>query len=206
MSQFNHQRIVFIAASNERRMIAWSSTTGIFSQECCNSDGYGIASSYDCISGDNLVPQQCRRYASKPNVKPYHYSSKQNIFAFSIILLHGATASDAMVLTLLSRNMMPSSNGNISRVTALCTGNSPVNGEFPAQRPVTRGFDVFFDLRLIKRLSKQSPGWWFETPSRSLWRHRIDVLVSKREGLRHEIVGALRVCCEYLTICDWQKA
>ena len=26
-------------------------------------------------------------------------------------------------------------------------GNSPVTGEFPAQRPVTRGFDVFFDLR-----------------------------------------------------------
>ena len=44
-------------------------------------------------------------------------------------------------------------------------------GEFPAQRPVTRSFDVFFDLRLNKRLSKQSWGRWFETPSRSLWRH-----------------------------------
>ena len=39
------------------------------------------------------------------------------------------------------------------------------------QRPVTRGFDVFFDLHLNKRLSKQSWSWWFETPSRSLWRH-----------------------------------
>ena len=47
----------------------------------------------------------------------------------------------------------------------------PVTGEFPSQRPVTRCFDVFFDLRLNKRLSKQSWGWWFETPSRSLWRH-----------------------------------
>ena len=28
-------------------------------------------------------------------------------------------------------------------------------GEFPAQWPVTRSFDVFFDLRLNKRLSKQ---------------------------------------------------
>ena len=54
---------------------------------------------------------------------------------------------------------------------ALCAGNSPVTGEFPAQRPVTRSFHVFFDLRLNKRLSKQSWGWWFETPSRSLWRH-----------------------------------
>ena len=32
-------------------------------------------------------------------------------------------------------------------------------------------FDVFFDLRLSKRLSKQSRRWWFEMPSRSLWRH-----------------------------------
>ena len=48
---------------------------------------------------------------------------------------------------------------------------SPVTGEFPEQRPVTRSFDVFFDLRLNKRLSKQSWNWWFETPSRPLWRH-----------------------------------
>ena len=46
-----------------------------------------------------------------------------------------------------------------------------VTGEFPSQRPGTRGFAVFFDLRLNKRLSKQSRRWWFETPSRSLWRH-----------------------------------
>ena len=39
---------------------------------------------------------------------------------------------------------------------AICAGNSPVAGEFHAQRPVTRSFDVFFDLRLNKRLSKQS--------------------------------------------------
>ena len=39
---------------------------------------------------------------------------------------------------------------------ALCAGKSPVRGEFPAQWPVTQSFDVFFDLRLNKRLSKQS--------------------------------------------------
>ena len=48
---------------------------------------------------------------------------------------------------------------------------APVTGEFPAQRPGTRSVDVFFDLCLNKRLSKQSWGWWFETPSRPLWRH-----------------------------------
>ena len=41
----------------------------------------------------------------------------------------------------------------------------------PTQRPLARSFDVFFDLRPNKRLSKQSRGWWFETASRSLWRH-----------------------------------
>ena len=55
---------------------------------------------------------------------------------------------------------------------AICARNSPVSGDFPAQRPVTRNFDVFFDLRLNKRLSKQSWGWWFDTLSRPLWRHR----------------------------------
>ena len=60
-----------------------------------------------------------------------------------------------------------------SALLTICAGNSPVSGEFPAQRPVTRSFDVFFDLRLNKRLSKQSWGWWFETLSRPLWRHRI---------------------------------
>ena len=54
---------------------------------------------------------------------------------------------------------------------ALCAGNPPFTGEFPSQRPVTRTFDIFFDLRPNKRLSKQSWGWWFEAPSRPLCRH-----------------------------------
>ena len=58
------------------------------------------------------------------------------------------------------------------RVTGHCAGNSSVPGVFPAQRPVTRSFDVLFDLRRNKWLSKQSRGWWFETQSRPLWRHR----------------------------------
>ena len=58
-----------------------------------------------------------------------------------------------------------------SALLAIWVGNSPVTCEIPAQRPVTRSFDVFFDLRLNIRLSKQSWGWWFEMPSRPLWRH-----------------------------------
>ena len=56
----------------------------------------------------------------------------------------------------------------LSALLVICAGNSSV---FPAQRSVTRSFDVLFDLRQIKRLGKQ---WWgrgFETPSRWLWRH-----------------------------------
>ena len=68
-----------------------------------------------------------------------------------------------------------------SALLAICAGNSPVPGEFPAQRPVTRSFDIFFDLRLNKRLSKQSWGWWFETLLRPLWRRCNDYWPFVRE-------------------------
>ena len=68
----------------------------------------------------------------------------------------------------------------VSALLALCAGNSPVTGEFPAQRPVTRSYDAFFDLRLNKGLSKQLWGWWLETPTGPLRRHcnaeRVSVL------------------------------
>ena len=57
-----------------------------------------------------------------------------------------------------------------SALLAICAGNSLVPSEFRTQSPVTRSFDVYFDLRPNKRLSKQPWGWWFETPSWSLWR------------------------------------
>ena len=58
--------------------------------------------------------------------------------------------------------MMTSSNGNIFRLTSHLCGE--FTGEFPSQRPVTRSLDVFVDLCQNKWLSKQSWGWWFETP------------------------------------------
>ena len=61
-----------------------------------------------------------------------------------------------------------------SALLVICAGNAPVPGEIPTQRPVTRSFDVYFDLCLNKRSSKQSWGWWFETQSHPLWRHRND--------------------------------
>ena len=58
-----------------------------------------------------------------------------------------------------------------SALLAICAGNSPVTGEFPSPRSVTQSFDVYLIGALNKRLSKQWWGWWFETPSSSLWRH-----------------------------------
>ena len=96
-----------------------------------------------------------------------------------------------------------------SALLALCVGNSPVTGEFPSQRPVTRSFDVFFDLN--KLLSKQSWGLWFETPSRSLWRH-CNVSMSFDAGCRWENAydqGCACACacaCACVCVCCIPKA
>ena len=50
-------------------------------------------------------------------------------------------------------------------------GNPLVTGGIPSHRAVTQSCDVFFDLRLNKRLSKHSGHRWFETPWCPLWRH-----------------------------------
>ena len=110
----------------------------------------------------------------------FPYFSSQVVFLYT--KYHGIFFSLDVVFTLsiacarmerdCSRcnNMMTSSNGNIFRVTGHLCGEFTGPGEFLTQRPVTRSFDVFFDLRLNKRLSKQTWGWWFETSSWSLWR------------------------------------
>ena len=81
-----------------------------------------------------------------------------------------------------------------SALLAICAGNSPVAGEFPAQRPVTRSFDVFFDLLFNKRLSKQSQGWWFETPSCPLWCHRNAMTLSSLCFCSAEEVHVMHLC------------
>ena len=67
-------------------------------------------------------------------------------------------------------SMMTSSNENIFRVTGLCAGNSPVTGEFPSQRPVTRSFDVFLGWRLNK---------WFSNR---------DVVDLRRHGVHYDVI------------------
>ena len=100
-----------------------------------------------------------------------------------------------------------------SALLAICAGNSPVPGEYPAQRPVTPSFDVFFDLRLNKWLSKQSWGWWFETPSHPLWRYRngksyiINQLVksSPRQNGRHFADDSFNFIFANKSLAFWLK-
>ena len=64
---------------------------------------------------------------------------------------------------------------------------------------------VYFDLCQNKRLSKQLWGWWFETQSRPLWRHRNDPLTSKWLRRIHYEEGnitnphIIRIFCSYVT-------
>ena len=58
-----------------------------------------------------------------------------------------------------------------SALLTLCVGNSPVPGEFPHKGQWGGALMFLWINALNKRLSKQSWGWWFDKPSRSLWRH-----------------------------------
>ena len=96
---------------------------------------------------------------------------------------------------------------------AFCAGNSPVIGEFPAQRPVTLRFDAFFDLCLNKRLSK-SWGWWFETPSHPSWRHcnakktvciTFNILNKKSVYINQYMINNLRYCYSLVAYTDELK-
>ena len=91
---------------------------------------------------------------------------------------------------------------HISALLALCAGNSPVTGEIPSQRPVTRSFDILFDLSMNKRLSKQSWGWWFEEPSRSLWRHCNAGTV---QTLTSEHVYGYAILKGHFEVTSWQN-
>ena len=81
-----------------------------------------------------------------------------------------------------------------SVLLAFFAGDSPVTGEFPAQKPVTRSFDVFFYLCLNRQLSKHSYGCWFETPACLLWRHCNEHLKSYARGKLRDFY------CDYCTI------
>ena len=97
-----------------------------------------------------------------------------------------------------------------SALLALCEGNSPVTCEFPLQRPVTWSFDLFFDLRLNKRLSKPSRRRCFGAPSHTLWRHCNVMAKGRKEqeqvildcfGLSTKRVDNFTDLCEVIRHC-----
>ena len=91
-----------------------------------------------------------------------------------------------------------------SVLLAICAGNSPVPGEFTAQRPVTWNFNVFFDLRPNKLLSKQSWRWWFETSSCPLWRHCN--AVDSCDPFTHILQGCFIDLGSIIWLFQWQSS
>ena len=94
-----------------------------------------------------------------------------------------------------------------SALLAICAGNSPVPGDFPTQRPATWTFNVFFDLRLNKRLRNQSWGWWFETLLCLLLRHcNVNlILLIKLLNMLFDIYFVFYTIyniCIYMTVCS----
>ena len=125
-----------------------------------------------CIQHDNIIPS-LRMTKTKAKTHSFYRGSAGCMFVWNVCLC--VYLKNADVLTGLWwapwwRHQMET----FSALLAICAGNLPVPGEFSPQRPVTRSFGVFFDLRPNTRLGKQWRGWWFETQSRSLWRHRND--------------------------------
>ena len=79
-----------------------------------------------------------------------------------------------------------------SVLLAICAGNSSVTGQLPAQRLVTLW--CFLWSALDKRPSKQWWGWWFETPSRPLWRH-----CNEERSFGTRFLGTRLTAC----VCSW---
>ena len=122
----------------------------------------------------------------------FHYvllSSGRN-FIFYDLLQQMAVIEDVMEV-LYPMDSMIYLFGTDCATTGLFAGNSPVTGEFHSQRPVMLGFNVFFHLRLNKRLSNQSRRLWFETPSDALWRHGNETVAFCVQTLASEITLVL---------------
>ena len=72
--------------------------------------------------------------------------------------------------------MMTSSNGSMFRVTGPLCGEFTGHWWIPLTEASDAGLWCFLWSTPNKRLSKQSWGRWFETPSRTLWRHCNDLI------------------------------
>ena len=133
----------------------------------------------------NLVAQSLNRHVTITLIKTINFSLFPIKYCFVVFPLGKVSVNFAYMLATLTMTGKHSYDSpgaseaswwrhqmeTFSASLVLCAGNSPVTGEFTPQRPLTRSFDVFFHLRLKKRLSKQSIPRSFETSQCSLWRH-----------------------------------
>ena len=137
---------------------------------------------------------------------------RRTLFSFRtsiyIGLLHRHSLPFVVLNLMYLHFMMTSSSWKFSRVSG------PLCGEFTGHRwiPRTKAIDVFFDLRLNKRMSKQWWGWWFVTSRHSLWRH-FNVLSGSLQRwecrlLKYFILENrnLFVVCSRHFCCRWRKA
>ena len=87
---------------------------------------------------------------------PWYQWAVSNKRLLSLLMLYTYCPQGLITMTM-------SSNRNVFRNTgpSLSVRDPPITGGFPSQGPVTRSFDVFFHLRLNKRLHKQSRRRWF---------------------------------------------
>ena len=132
---------------------------------CSTYSSVGIWCSY--IRGQAVLP---RNHAIFHNYEPKATPTKSCDDKW--IAIETRPSLSVRTFVWFTKWMMTSSNGKkIPRSRPFVRGihRSAVN--FPAQRTVTRSFDIFFGLCLNKWLSKHSQGWWLETSLRSLWRH-----------------------------------
>ena len=123
---------------------------------------------------DVIMGAMASQITSLTIVYPAVYSGADQTKHQSSMQLLTIPHKGPVISEIVSIFMMTSSMETFPALLAICAGNSLVTGEFPSQRPMTRSFGIFFDLRQNKRLSKWWWCWWFETPSRPVWRHYND--------------------------------
>ena len=142
-------------------------------------NGVSVVCSTVCSGADQSSPLAFVRGIHRwPMGSPHKWPVTRKMFPFDDVIMsrrwvNGWQGHIKLVAAYGKTSWWRHQMETFSALLALCAGNSSVTGEFPAQRPVTRSFDVLFGLRLNKRLSKQWWGWWFETLSSPLWRHCI---------------------------------
>ena len=177
-------------------------------RKCChiNIHVHGLEYSFAFTGVSEAIMKKISVNGSKGSIRNnscYNKTkcSKKNVrcTAFSLILSY--SPKSMRVTQCHQVHMKTSSNGNIFHVTGSLWGESTCHRWIPSQRLVTRTFDVSFDVRLSKRLSKQSRCRWFETPWRSLQRHCNDLCFVLLNLCRDSICNNMNSSWNHVIIC-----